>query len=470
MTLSWSSAGLCVVQAYATSTSNFSDAISRLTIKINHSVTFNPNNGSGSMSPQDSETSTALTKNTFTRSSYTFTGWATNADGTGTNYSDEARFDFSADLIVYAQWRANPPSGGGGGGGAPMPPAPTPTPQYPGVTWSPQDLVEGAAINSTHQLNAVFSVPGKAVYSVAEGFVPNVGSTTITLSFTPTDTTNYYVISTSRIIKVTAAATPTPSISASASPTVSSSPTPKPTPSLTPTAIKKPQSMKSSALTLVGTVYFNNNEYFIDGTDIATIKGVAEQLKKTPYKEVLVKGNTDIKQGVDNVWLSKARAEAVANTLDKYLKVHNLIRAWYASSMPVAIGLDKASLAKNRRVEIYTLEEVYATAAPTPSPKANVSAGDLILNPVTFNRNEYFLSAQARKDLVADVQNLFKAGCRKVALVGTEDGTRGGLPNMGLLRAKAVRDFMKSLDPALTFDSLKKAISINREVRISCSQ
>jgi outer membrane protein OmpA-like peptidoglycan-associated protein len=228
--------------------------------------------------------------------------------------------------------------------------------------------------------------------------------------------------------------------------------------------------MKSSALTLVGTVYFNNNEYFIDGTDIATIKGVAEQLKKTPYKEVLVKGNTDIKQGVDNVWLSKARAEAVANTLDKYLKVPNLIRAWYASSMPVAIGLDKASLAKNRRVEIYTLEEVYATAAPTPSPKANVSAGDLILNPVTFNRNEYFLSAQARKDLVADVQNLFKAGCRKVALVGTEDGTRGGLPNMGLLRAKAVRDFMKSLDPALTFDSLKKAISINREVRISCSQ
>jgi hypothetical protein len=99
-----------------------------------------------------------------------------------------------------------------------------------------------------------------------------------------------------------------------------------------------------------------------------------------------------------------------------------------------------------------------------------VSAGDLILNPVTFNRNEYFLSAQARKDLVADVQNLFKAGCRNVALFGTEDGTRGGLPNMGLLRAKAVRDFMKRLDPALTFDSLKKAISINREVRISCSQ
>jgi len=471
MTLSWSSAGSCVVQAYATSTSNFSDAITRLTIKINHSVTFNPNNGSGSMSPQDSDTNTALTKNTFTRLSYTFTGWTTNADGTGTSYSDEATFDFSTDLILYAQWRANPPSGGGGGGGgAPTPPAPTPIPQYPGVTWSPQDLVEGTAIDSTHQLNATFSVPGKAVYSVAEGFVPSVGSTTITVTFTPTDTTNYYVISTSRIIQVTAAPTPTPSPSASASPMASSSPTPKPTPSPTPTATKKPQSMKTSALTLVGTVYFNNNEYFIDGTDIATIKGVAAQLKKTPYKEVLVKGNTDIKQGVDNVWLSKARAEAVANTLNKYLSVPNLIRAWYASSMPVAIGLDKASLAKNRRVEIYALEEVDATATPTPSPKASVSAGDLILTPVTFNRNEYFLSAQARKDLVADVQKLFKAGCRYVALVGTEDGTRGGLPNMGLLRAKAVRDFMKSLDPALTFDSLKKAISITREVRISCSQ
>jgi outer membrane protein OmpA-like peptidoglycan-associated protein len=470
MTLSWSSAGSCVVQAYATSTSNFSDAISRLTIKINHSVTFKQNNGSGSMSPQDSDTNTALTKNTFTRSSYTFTGWATNADGTGTTYSDEATFDFSTDLILYAQWRANPPSGGGGGGGTPTPPAPTPTAQYPGVTWSPQDLAEGTAIDSTHQLNAAFSVPGKAVYSVTEGFVPSVGSTTITVTFTPTDTTNYYVISTSRIIQVIAAPTPTPSPSASTSPMASSSPTPKQTPSPTPTATKKPRSMKTSALTLVGTVYFNNNEFFIDGTDIATIKGVAEQLKKTPYKEVLVKGNTDIKQGVDNVWLSKARAEAVANTLDKYLKVPNLIRAWYASSLPVAIGLDKASLAKNRRVEIYALEEVDATAAPTPSPKASVSAGNLVLNPVTFNRNEYFLSAQARKDLVADVQNIFKAGCRNVALVGTEDETRGGLPNMGLLRAKAVRDFMKRLDPALTFDSLKKAISITREVRISCSQ
>jgi uncharacterized repeat protein (TIGR02543 family) len=359
----------------------------------------------------------------------------------------------------------------------PAPPAPTPTPQYPGVTWSPQDLVEGNAIDSTHQLNAMFSVPGKAVYSVTEGFVPSVGNTTITVTFTPTDTTNYYVISTSRIIHVTSAPTSTPtpspspsqSPSPSASPMTSSSPTSKPTPSPTPTATKKPQSMKTIALTLVGTVYFNNNEYFIDATDIATIKGVADQLKKTPYKEVLVKGNTDIKKGVDNVWLSKARAEAVANTLAKYLKVPNLIRAWYASSMPVAIGLDKASLAKNRRVEIYALEEVDATVAPTPSPSASKSAGKLVLNPVTFNRNEYFLSAQARKDLVTDVQNLFKAGCRNVALVGTEDGTRGGLPNMGLLRAKAVRDFMKSLNPALTFDSLKKAISINREVRISCS-
>jgi outer membrane protein OmpA-like peptidoglycan-associated protein len=215
-------------------------------------------------------------------------------------------------------------------------------------------------------------------------------------------------------------------------------------------------------------VYFNNNEYFIDGTDIATIKEVAAQLKKTHYKEVLIKGNTDIKLGVDNVWLSKARAEAVANTLNRYLKVPNLIRAWYASTKPVAIGLDKASLAKNRRVEIYALEEV--DAAPSPTPAVTATSEKISFNPVTFNRNEYFLSAQARKDLVADVQNLYKSGCTKVTLVGTEDGTRGGLPDLGLLRAKAVRDFMKSLNPALTFDSLKKAISITREVRISCAQ
>ena len=74
----------------------------------NHTVTFDANGGSGSMSNQTANSSTALTSNTFTRSGYTFAGWNTAANGTGTAYTDGQSYGFGADMTVYAQWTANP--------------------------------------------------------------------------------------------------------------------------------------------------------------------------------------------------------------------------------------------------------------------------------------------------------------------------------------------------------------------------
>ena len=51
---------------------------------------------------------TALNANTFTREGYSFTGWNTKADGTGTAYADKATVNFSADTTLYAQWTQNP--------------------------------------------------------------------------------------------------------------------------------------------------------------------------------------------------------------------------------------------------------------------------------------------------------------------------------------------------------------------------
>ena len=53
-----------------------------------------------------------LPKNTFTRSNYTFTGWNTKADGTGTAYEDEASVtnltsQNYASITLYAQWNKN---------------------------------------------------------------------------------------------------------------------------------------------------------------------------------------------------------------------------------------------------------------------------------------------------------------------------------------------------------------------------
>ena len=74
----------------------------------NHTVTFNSNLGTGTMSPQTANVPTALTANTFTRSGYTFSGWNTLANGTGTAYADGAIYSFSADVTLYAQWTALP--------------------------------------------------------------------------------------------------------------------------------------------------------------------------------------------------------------------------------------------------------------------------------------------------------------------------------------------------------------------------
>ena len=70
-------------------------------------VTFNVNGGEGTMANQTASAETALTANSFTRAGYSFTGWNTLADGTGTAFADSASFSFTADQNLYAQWAAD---------------------------------------------------------------------------------------------------------------------------------------------------------------------------------------------------------------------------------------------------------------------------------------------------------------------------------------------------------------------------
>ena len=81
-----------------------------LTGTTNRTVTFNSNGGTGTMAPQVANVPTALTLNSFTRTGYTFAGWNTLANGTGTNYTDGAVYFFSADITLYAKWTALPPT------------------------------------------------------------------------------------------------------------------------------------------------------------------------------------------------------------------------------------------------------------------------------------------------------------------------------------------------------------------------
>ena len=96
-----------------------------------YTVTFNGNgNTDGSM---DNQTFTCdveqqLTANSFSRTGYTFTEWNTQADGTGTSYTDQQLVNLSStnndNITLYAQWQINSykvtwkPNGGNWSGNA----------------------------------------------------------------------------------------------------------------------------------------------------------------------------------------------------------------------------------------------------------------------------------------------------------------------------------------------------------------
>jgi len=84
----------------------------------------------------------------------------------------------------------------------------------PTITWAtPAAFTYGTALSGT-QLDAKASVPGALVYSPAAGTVPAVGTDTLTVTFTPTDTTDYATAMDSVLLKVN----PAPSFTLGASP------------------------------------------------------------------------------------------------------------------------------------------------------------------------------------------------------------------------------------------------------------
>lgn len=80
--------------------------------KINgYTIAYNSNGGSGSVgnSSMTYDKASNLNANSFTRTGYTFNGWNTKADGSGTAYTDKAsvkNLASSGTVTLYAQWKA----------------------------------------------------------------------------------------------------------------------------------------------------------------------------------------------------------------------------------------------------------------------------------------------------------------------------------------------------------------------------
>ncbi len=75
-------------------------------------LTYNANGGEGTIDPAIGAAGESVTvaENGFTRDNYTFTGWNTQADGSGTAYSAGESFTLTEDTVLYAQWSKNAPA------------------------------------------------------------------------------------------------------------------------------------------------------------------------------------------------------------------------------------------------------------------------------------------------------------------------------------------------------------------------
>jgi outer membrane protein OmpA-like peptidoglycan-associated protein len=80
---------------------------------------------------------------------------------------------------------------------------------------------------------------------------------------------------------------------------------------------------------------------------------LSEVIKKTNYNKVVVEGHTDSNgDPLENLELSRARAKAVFDELDRY-EIKNIEYIGFGSMMPAASNNKVAGREKNRRIEIY---------------------------------------------------------------------------------------------------------------------
>ncbi len=82
-------------------------------------ITYNANGGTGTMNAQTVEKGKAatLTASAFTRTGYTFLGWAKSASAVAAEYANKAGIVISADVTLYAVWKKNEDGSSGQGGG-----------------------------------------------------------------------------------------------------------------------------------------------------------------------------------------------------------------------------------------------------------------------------------------------------------------------------------------------------------------
>ena len=106
------------------------------------------------------------------------------------------------------------------------------------------------------------------------------------------------------------------------------------------------------------TIYFDLDEYNVDGVDTAALQSQAQWLARYPQKRATIEGHADERGTREyNLALRERRANAAKNFLVSLgVDPARLTTLSYGKERPVAIGSDEQSWARNRRAVTVTID------------------------------------------------------------------------------------------------------------------
>ncbi|MBB6735253.1 InlB B-repeat-containing protein [Cohnella zeiphila] len=170
----------------APSNLNF-DNITVANVKSAYFVTYNANGSTGGSLPTDNndysagDTATVQSAGSLTKTGYTFAGWNTAANGSGTGYSPGATMTVNGNVTLFAQWTAIPTytvtyNGNGATGGT----VPTDSGAYlSGATATVKDA--GTLVRAGYAFAGWNTAAGGGGTSYAAGAPLTIGSANVTL-------------------------------------------------------------------------------------------------------------------------------------------------------------------------------------------------------------------------------------------------------------------------------------------------
>lgn len=134
--------------------------------------------------------------------------------------------------------------------------------------------------------------------------------------------------------------------------TVSAAATPKTTPSLQGRLQERLNDLLSRSQ-----IEFDSNQATLTARGRATLDRLIPVLAQTPRTSIEIGGHTDGFGAPDyNKELSRRRAEAVRDYFLTHGVTHEFTAVGYGASKPVATGVSRAALQRNRRIELHVRE------------------------------------------------------------------------------------------------------------------